>query len=50
MNEIRANVQGKFNVRYFTAGGHWYCKLNEVRYSEHYMEDTSQQMDSGIAA
>jgi len=35
---------------YFTAGGEWYCSLNEVCYSEHYMEDTAQQVDSGIAA
>jgi hypothetical protein len=31
--------------RYFTSGGHCYCSLNGVRYSEHYMEDTSQQME-----
>jgi hypothetical protein len=36
--------------RYFTAGGQWYCILNGVCYNEHYMEDTSQQVDSGIAA
>ena len=36
--------------RYFTAGGQWYCSLNGVCYSEHYVEDTSQQVDSGIAA
>jgi hypothetical protein len=36
--------------RYFTAGGQWYCSLNEVCYSEHYLEDTSQQIDTGIAA
>ena len=36
--------------RYFTVGGQWYCSLNGVCYSEHYMEDTSQQVDSGIAA
>jgi len=36
--------------RYFTAGGQWYCSLNEVCYSEHYTEDTAQQVDSGIAA
>ena len=36
--------------RYFTAGGQWYCSLNGVRCSEHYMEDTAQQVDSGIAA
>ena len=36
--------------RYFTAGWHRYCSLNEVRYTENYVEDTSQQMDSSIAA
>ena len=34
--------------RYFIAGGQWYCSLNGVRYSEHYMEDNSQQVESGI--
>ena len=46
---IRAKVQGTFIGRYFTAVEHWYCSLNEVCYSEHYLEDTSQQVDSGIA-
>ena len=36
--------------RYFTAGGQWYCSLNGVCYSEHYMEDTSQHVDNYIAA
>ena len=36
--------------RYFTASGQWYCSLNGVCYSEHYVEGTSQQVDSGIAA
>jgi len=36
--------------RYFTAGGQWYCSLNGVCYSEHYVEDTSQQVDSGVPA
>ena len=36
--------------RYFTAGGQWYCSFNGMCYSEHYVEDTSQQVDSGIAA
>jgi len=31
------------------AGGQWYCSLNGVCYREHYVEDTVQQMDSGIA-
>ncbi len=35
--------------RYFKTGGHWYCSLNEVRYSDHYMEATSQQLDTVIA-
>jgi len=35
--------------RYFTAGGQWYCRLNELCFSVHYLEDTSQQVDSGIA-
>jgi hypothetical protein len=35
---------------YFTAGGQLYCILNGVCYSEHYVEDTSQHLDSGIAA
>ena len=47
---IRAKVQSTLIGRYFTAGGHWYCGLNEVRYSEHYMDGTSQQVDTGIAA
>ena len=47
---IRAKVQGTFIGRYFTAGGQWNYGLNGVRYSEHYVEDTSQQVDSGIAA
>jgi hypothetical protein len=34
-----------FNGRYFIEGGQWYCRLNGVRYSEHYMEDTSKQVD-----
>ena len=45
-----AKVQGTFFGRYFTASGQWYCSLNGVCYSEHYVEDTSQQVDSGIAA
>ena len=35
--------------RYFTARGQYYCSLNGVCYSEHYVEDISQQVDSGIA-
>ena len=36
--------------RYFTAGGQWYCSLNEVCCIEHHVEDNSQQVNSGIAA
>jgi len=36
--------------RYFTASGQWYCVLNAVCYSEHYVEGTAQQVDSGIVA
>jgi len=35
---------------YFTAGGQCYCSLNGLRYSEQCVEDTAQQVDSGIAA
>jgi len=35
--------------RYCTAGGQLYCSLNEVCYSEHYVEVTSQQVESFIA-
>jgi len=46
----RSALQRTLSERYFTAGGQWYCSLNEVCYSEHYLENTSQQVDSGIAA
>ena len=36
--------------RYCTGGGQWYCSLNWLCYSEHYMEDTAQEVDSGISA
>jgi hypothetical protein len=36
--------------RYFTACGQWFCSLNGVCYSEHYLGDTSLQVDSNIAA
>ena len=36
--------------RYFTASGQWYCSLNEVCYREHYVENTSQHVDSFIEA
>ena len=35
--------------RYCTAGGQWYWSLNGVCYSEHYVEGTVQQVDSGTA-
>jgi len=35
---------------YCTAGGQWYCSLNGVCYSEHYVEGTEQQVDSGFVA
>ena len=35
---------------YCTAGGQWYCGLNVVCYSEHYVEDTVQQVESVIVA
>jgi hypothetical protein len=43
-------LQWTLSGRYFTAGGQWYCSLNGVCYSEHYLEDTSQLVDSSIAA
>jgi len=42
-------LQCTLHRRYFTTGGQWYCSLNGLCYSAHYMEDTSQQVDSGIA-
>ena len=33
---------------YCAAGGQWYCDLNGVFYSKQYVEDTAQQVDSGI--
>ena len=49
LHGIRAKVEGTFIRRYVTAGGQWYCTLNRVCYSEHYMENTLQNVDSGIA-
>ena len=45
-----SGLQSTLCGRYFTVGGQWYCSLNGVRYSEHYVEDTSQQVDSAITA
>ena len=50
LHVIREKVQVTFVGRYFPAGGQWYCRLNRVCYSESYLEGTSQQVDSGIAA
>ena len=36
--------------KYCTAGGQWYGSWNAVCYSEHYLEGTAQQVDSGMAA
>ena len=36
--------------RHTTARGQWYCRLNCVCFSEHYVEGTAQQVDSIIAA
>ena len=47
---IRGKVEDTFIGRYCTAGGQWYCGLNGVCYSEHYVEGTAQQVDSGIVA
>jgi len=33
---------------YCTVGGQWYCSLNGVCYSEHYVEGTALQVDSSI--
>ena len=35
--------------RYITQTGQWYCSLNAIWYSEHYLQDTLQQVDSGFA-
>ena len=41
-------LQWTLRGRYCTAGGQWYCGLNGLCYSEHYVEGTSQQVYSGI--
>ena len=43
-------LQWILSGRYFTVGAHCCCSLNEVRYSKHYQEDASEQVDSDIAA
>ena len=35
--------------KYCTDGGQWYCGLNGVCYSEHYVEGSAQQVDSVTA-
>jgi len=42
-------LQGLVCGRYCTAGGLWYCGLNVLCYSGHYVEVTAQQVDSCIA-
>jgi len=44
-----AKDHSTFIGRYCTAGGQWYCRLNGVCYSEHYVEGTALQVESGIA-
>ena len=41
-------LQCTIGGRYCTAGGQWCCGLNVVCYSEHYVEGTAQQVESGI--
>ena len=41
-------LQCTIGGRYCTAGGQWCCGLNAVCYSEHYVEATAQQVESGI--
>jgi hypothetical protein len=36
--------------RCFTVGEHYYFSLKKVHYSEQYLDDASQQVDTGIAA
>ena len=43
-------LQWKLSERYFTVGGQCYCSLNVLCYSKHYLEGTSLQVESGIAA
>jgi len=43
-------LQLTFCKLYYTAGGQFYCRLNEVRYSDHYVDGTAQQVMSGIVA
>jgi len=50
LHGIRAEVQGTFIGRYFTAGGQWYCRMNGVCYSEHDQEYSLHQVDNGNAA
>ena len=43
---IGAKVQDAFIGRHFTADGDWSCWLKEFCYSEHYVEGTSQHVES----
>ena len=38
----------KIFVYYCTAGGHLYCSLIGMCYSEHYVEVTAKQLDSSF--
>jgi hypothetical protein len=39
-------LQWTICVRYCTADGQWYCSLNGVCYSENYVDNTAQQVNS----
>jgi len=41
-------LQLKLCGRNCTAAVQWYCSLNRVCYSEHYVKGTAQQVDSSI--
>jgi len=42
-------LQWTFSGRYCTAFRQCNCRLNGVRYIKHYVEDTAQHLDNGIA-
>ena len=41
-------LQWTLSGKYSTACGQWYCGLNGMCYSEHYVEGTAEQVDSAI--
>ena len=43
-------IQWTLSGRYITACGQWFCSLNELWYSEHFLENISQHVDSGFSA